>query len=182
MTFSCHHRLPHLASPEPKQTFEAVLEQTRQSHNFEVHGDVLMPEHVHLLLSEPTQADLATTLKVLKQQTSKLLESPGKPFWLPRYYDFNVYTEKKRLEKLRYIHRNPVTRGLAKAPADYPWSSALHYTTGMSFTVNIASHWTTPEPTRANSKAGAPLMAASPPTMHDLPNARQTAPPTIVCL
>ncbi len=102
-----------------------------------------MPEHVRLFLSEPTEADLATTLKVLKQQTSKLLESPGKPFWLPRY-DFNVYTEKKRLEKLRYIHRNPVTRGLAKAPADYPWSSAPHYATGTPLTVPIASHWTTP--------------------------------------
>ncbi len=149
ITFSCHHRLPYLAPDHPKQIFEHILEQTRVSHGFGIYAYVLMPEHVHLLLSEPTQTDLATTLKVLKQQTSKLLESPGKPFWLPRYDDLDVYTEGKRLEKLRYIHRNPVTRGLAKAPADYPWSSAPHYATGTPFTVPIASHRTTPEHTRA---------------------------------
>lgn len=77
ITFSCHHRLPYLASPEPKQIFEAVLEQTRQSHNVEVHGDVLMPEHVHLLLSEPTEADLATTLKVLNNKPPNSSNPPA---------------------------------------------------------------------------------------------------------
>ena len=37
----------------------------------------------------------------------------AEPFWLERYYDFNVYSEAKRIEKLRYMHRNPVKRGLS---------------------------------------------------------------------
>lgn len=44
-----------------------------------------------------------------------------------RYYDFNVFTDKKRIEKLRYMHRNPVERGLTMDKEDWPWSSFLSY-------------------------------------------------------
>ena len=47
-----------------------------------------------------------------------------------RYYDFNVWTEGKRIEKLCYMHRNPVARGLVARPKDWPWSSFRHYLTG----------------------------------------------------
>ena len=50
--------------------------------------------------------------------------------WQHRFYDFVVFTEKKRVEKLRYMHRNPVVRGLALAPERWPWSSYRHYATG----------------------------------------------------
>jgi hypothetical protein len=49
------------------------------------------------------------------------------PFWLARFYDFNVWTEKKRIEKLRYIHRNPVKRGLVASPEQWRWSSFRWY-------------------------------------------------------
>ena len=148
ITFSCHNRLPLLAPPHAKHIVEHQLDHLRTTHAFDLHGYVLMPEHVHLLLSEPTHHPLATTLKILKQQTSKLLGN-GDPFWLPRYHDFNVRTEAKRLEKLRYIHRNPVKRGLVPHPEDYPWSSFRHYASTTSTRITI----TTP---------GAPFMTASP--------------------
>jgi len=158
VTFSCYHRLPFLAGDHPKQIFERILEQTRVSHGVEIHAYVLMPEHVHLLLSEPTETDLATTLKVLKQQTSKLLKGTREHFWQARYYDFNIHTEKKSFEKLRYIHRNPVTRGLSLTPEAYPWSSAHHYATGLPQTVRIHSFWTT----RTASQATVPDQARGP--------------------
>ncbi|HZZ16893.1 MAG TPA: transposase [Candidatus Sulfotelmatobacter sp.] len=49
------------------------------------------------------------------------------PFWQARFYDFNVWTEKKRIEKLRYIHRNPVERGLVASPEQWRWSSFRWY-------------------------------------------------------
>jgi len=88
-----------------------------------------MPEHVHLLLSEPENQPLKTTLNVLKAETSKLLKGDRKQFWQILYYDYNAITEKKRIEKLRYMHRNPVARGLVSKPEDWPWSSYLHYLT-----------------------------------------------------
>ena len=56
---------------------------------------------------------MAVVLQVLKQCTSRRLKSGGgEAFWQRRYYDFNVWSEKKRVEKLRYIHRNPVVHKL----------------------------------------------------------------------
>jgi len=46
------------------------------------------------------------------------------------------------MEKLKYIHRNPATRGLAAEPQDWPWSSFRHYATGVRGTVEIESQWT----------------------------------------
>jgi putative transposase len=101
-----------------------------------------MPEHVHLLLSEPKVHSLDTTLSVLKGETSKLLKGERTQFWQTRYYDFNVLTHKKLIEKLRYLHRNPVTRGLAEKPEDWPWGSFRHYLTGEPGRVEIESRWT----------------------------------------
>jgi putative transposase len=99
-----------------------------------------MPEHVHLLLSEPDIGPLSKALHALKLSMAK--RSSQKPFWQVRYYDFNVFTARKHVEKLRYIHRNPVKRGLVEQPQDWQLSSFHHYATGERGTVEIESFWT----------------------------------------
>ena len=49
------------------------------------------------------------------------------PIWQKRFYDFNVARSEKRIEKLRYMHRNPVKRGLVTAPEEWSWSSFRSY-------------------------------------------------------
>lgn len=49
------------------------------------------------------------------------------PFWQARFYDFNVWTTKKRMEKLRYMHRNPVKEELVQQPEQWPWSGYRSY-------------------------------------------------------
>ena len=143
ITFSCHHRDPLLADPHACEVFEQTLERVRQWYGFFVTGYVVMPEHVHLLISEPERGRLTLALQMLKQNSARQLRGPeGAPFWLPRYYDFNVWSDAKRVEKLRYIHRNPVKRGLVERPEDWAWSSFRHYATGVEGTVEIESHWT----------------------------------------
>lgn len=122
---------------------ERVLEEIRVWYGFVVAGYVLMPEHVHLLVSEPKRNSLAVALQMWKQESSRLLKRESdKQFWQRRYYDFNVRTEKKTVEKLKYMHRNPVVRGLVVRPEDCVWSSYRHYLTGERGTVEIESHWT----------------------------------------
>ena len=53
-------------------------------------------------------------------------ENPN-PFWQKRYYDRNVRDAREFAVKLRYLHRNPVKRGLVKEPGDWEWSSFRHY-------------------------------------------------------
>jgi len=140
LTFSCYHRLPYLASPKARNLFEDALERTRQKYSFVVAGYVVMPEHVHLLVNEPKRSSLDQAIKAIK--LSVTLRRRERPFWQARYYDFNVFTEDKRVEKLRYIHRNPVVRGLVEKPEDWAWSSFRHYSAGVEGTVEIESFWT----------------------------------------
>ncbi len=142
VTFSCYQREPFLAHPQSKEILLQVIEQARQFHRFLVHAYVLMPEHIHLLITEPETCTLASSIRVIKGQSSKFLKGKREKFWQPRYYDFNVFTHRKRVEKIRYIHHNPVTRGLVAKPEEYSWSSFIHYATGEPGPVEIESHWT----------------------------------------
>ena len=132
-----------METPSTRTTFERALERMRRKYAFFVCGYVVMPEHVHLLLSEPERGTLGTALQAVKQSVSRELgRGNGEAFWQARYYDFNVFSERKRIEKLRYIHRNPVTRGLCAVPQDWPWSSFHHYLSGQEGNVEIESEWT----------------------------------------
>ena len=140
ITFSCYKRQPFLTSKTAKDIVQQILEETRQQQNLRIAAYVLMPEHVHLLTNEPKTNTLAVFLQILKQRTSRELKSPDqKQFWQRRYYDFNVSSPEKFIEKLQYIHRNPVKRGLVSHPENYRWSSFNHYATGEPGPIQIES-------------------------------------------
>jgi len=143
LTFSCYHRQPKFTNATARDTFVSALERVRENYGLCIYGYVVMPEHVHLLVSEPERSTLAQAIKSLKQGVARRLAlRAADSFWQARYYDFNVWSEKKFVEKLRYIHRNPVKRGLVARPEDWPWSSFRHYAMGESGVVEIESQWT----------------------------------------
>ncbi len=142
LTFSCYHRQPLFDVYHAHGLFESALEEARIKYGFGVFGYVVMPEHVHLLISEPDRATVATVLKAVKQSVARRVVHRGEHFWQERYYDFNVRTGKKKIEKLRYMHRNPVKRGLVEKPEDWRWTSFRNYATGEEGIVEIESPWT----------------------------------------
>ena len=105
-----------------------MFEEVRQRYGFVVVGYVVMPEHIHLLIGEPEKGDPSRVMQAIKQGFSRrVLKSVRKRrvaaerelfalgaehVWQRRFYDFNVWTARKRIEKLRYMHRNPVVRGV----------------------------------------------------------------------
>src|SRR5882672_10176599 len=130
ITCSCYRRQRWLSSARRRDRFLRVLEQVRQRYRFVVVGYVVMPEHFHLLMSEPDRGTPSTVMQVLKQRfgqqvlkelrrrrpsQSRLWEEE-EHVWQRRFYDFNVWSREKRIEKLRYMHRNPVRRGLVLEP------------------------------------------------------------------
>jgi putative transposase len=142
VTFSCYDRRPYLAEHGAYDVFEEILERFRARNGLHLYAYVLMPEHVHLLLSEPLCAKLSSVLGVIKQQSSKRLIQGRPAFWLERYHDVNLATAEKTRDAVRYIHRNPVARGLVERPEDWPWSSYRHYLTGTPGRVEVESWWT----------------------------------------
>jgi putative transposase len=143
LTFSCYRQRPNFGNVVACSTFVSALERVRRDYDLCVYGYVVMPEHVHLLVNEPKRGTLAQAMQSLKQGVARRLAlRAADSFWQARYYDFNVWSERKFVEKLRYIHRNPVKRGLVARPEDYRWSSFRHYTDGEVGVVEIESQWT----------------------------------------
>src|ERR1700733_6140514 len=121
VTFSCYHRQPLFSAPARRHLFLKILERVRRRYRFVVLGYVVMPEHVHLLVSEPQRETLSTAIQALKLGVVRSMrcsgemvaaprsrktgetwgtQSSGTPdrFWQARFYDFNVLTESQRLE------------------------------------------------------------------------------------
>jgi REP-associated tyrosine transposase len=160
ITFSCYHRQSFLNTTASRDIFVETLEETRQRYEFQVAGYVVMPEHVHLLVSEPKVGILSTVLQVVKQRTTRKVNDVIKgQMWQRRFYDFNVFTQEKQTEKLFYMHENPVKHGLVLSAEDWKWSSARFYSFGEQGVVKILDEII---PTYSNSsyaKDGAPSFA-----------------------
>ena len=77
ITFSCYRREQLLATLPSRRIFEQTLERVRRWYGLCVFGYVVMPEHVHLLVSEPERSSLAVALQMLKQITAQKLRSGG---------------------------------------------------------------------------------------------------------
>ncbi|MDE3137162.1 MAG: transposase [Acidobacteriota bacterium] len=145
LTFSCHRRLPLLGTATARNLFVDVLGKIRLRYSLLLVGYVVMPEHVHLLVSEPAGSTPSKVVQALKQRVSRDLRDVGPSggtsilpgFWQPRFYDFNVRSSEKRREKLDYMHLNPVKRGLVKEPGEWAWSSYSCYEKGQPGLVPI---------------------------------------------
>ena len=141
ITCSCYRRRPQLHTAGRRDLFLTILEEARCKYRFVVHGYVLMPEHFHLLITDPEMGDPSVVMKVVKERFTRQLNQRRKtpsaqpvlwdftpaPIWQKRFYDFNLWSDKKRIEKLRYMHRNPVKRGLVMEPEQWKWSSFRAY-------------------------------------------------------
>ncbi len=155
VTFSCHQRLPLLGTLRARNLFVQALRKIRELYKFLLVGYVVMPNHVHLLISESPKATPSLVLKVLKQRVSRDLRKPrgsaqaGQlrlPFTKgeklsrvsgsPDSMTSTCGTKRLR-EKLEYMHANPVTRELVAHPKDWPWSSWSFYAKGEAGLISI---------------------------------------------
>jgi REP-associated tyrosine transposase len=159
VTFSCYRRQAFFHDSRTYDLFSACLERTRKHFQMFVYGCVVMPEHVHLLLSEPEKDTLADAIHFLKLSFTKRLRSQvsaqtaganlghehehdsSGSFWQKRYYDRDVRNHNEFINDLKYIHRNPVRRGLVAQPEDWPWSSYRHYALDEQRIVTVESPW-----------------------------------------
>lgn len=146
ITLSCYRRRCLLGRVRARNMFVRVLREVRGRYHFRLVGYVVMPEHVHLLVSEPGKGTPSKVVQALKQSVSRRMRrkktrrggssqlelsfatgDSSPHFWQRRFYDFKVWSDKKKVEKLEYMHRNPVTRRLVRDPKDWPCSSYSFY-------------------------------------------------------
>jgi len=154
LTASTYRRARIFDSERFKLKFVQTLDDLRTELGFKIIGYVLMPEHCHLLIWPGALGNPSQIMQKLSERTAnfilrnlrrnrvfpwvpKMLKQFELPatvhhhahyrVWQKRGYDMNIWSEKKRIEKMNYMHNNPVKRGLVAQPGDWPWSSWRFY-------------------------------------------------------
>ena len=101
---------------------------------YKLHAWVVMPNHVHALVTPLGDFSLGGILRTWKQFTARrakeLLAKSGdewttESFWQRESFDRLTRDADERERTVRYIHTNPVKAGLCEKPEDWPWSSAV---------------------------------------------------------
>ena len=153
LTFSCFRRLPLLDRDRSRSWFIDAVQLGREKNQFHLWAYVLMPEHVHLVLLPLGNTKIAEILTTLKQSTSKRALNwlrQYAPDYLPNLldlrpngvqshrfwqrgggYDRNLRSIRDIHEKIAYVHDNPARRGLVRQAADWHWSSATAWQSGV---------------------------------------------------
>lgn len=151
VTVSCYRRRRLLDHDQAKRILLGVLNRQLSIQKATCVGFVVMPDHVHVIVWFPQTGQFSRFMQGWKRRSSyeihrwyqaspaQYLQSTnsGDPFWQPKYYSFEIYSEAKLIEKLTYMHLNPVRAGLVEQAVDWTWSSARWYELGKSVGVPI---------------------------------------------
>lgn len=129
------------------QFFLRVLYEAREKLNFLLIGFVIMPDHLHLMIVPDRRNTISDVMRHIKGRFSRFynksrrinsadygekplphragnLSLPVKKVWQEGFYDHVIRNKKEFMERLNYIHNNPVKAKIVKKPEDYKFSSA----------------------------------------------------------
>ena len=143
ITVVTQNRLPVFRTDALKRIACQALDEARKSGGFLIFAYVIMIDHLHLITSQPNSAaevlryvkgltarrvidylkqnDFASSLAKLRHPEWKRKHSHS--LWQQEKNVFPIFSERAFMQKVNYIHLNPVRAGLVEHPADYPWSS-----------------------------------------------------------
>lgn len=148
VTFSTYQRMRLLLDPEVTGAIIGQLASMREQLRIAIHGYVIMPDHMHLVLTPSDHVRLGIEIGKLKARVARHVidcwreqgraatkrirrdgaTSGHAAFWQRRCYDHNCRTAEIVREKINYCHANPVKSGLVRDPIDWTFSSYRWYT------------------------------------------------------
>jgi putative transposase len=144
LTFSCYRRQPLLLDTLPAQWTLECIDLARRETGFALWAYVIMPEHVHLIIAPGDDYDISKILwRIKRTLTYRIVQyaKASQPELLERLacrqgnkithrfwqrgggYDRNLWSPEHIHKMIRYVHENPVRRGLVNQPQDWPWTS-----------------------------------------------------------
>jgi putative transposase len=155
VTFSCYRRRKLLDDNRAKGIVVHFLSAQLKNQSGDCAGFVIMPDHVHALIHFQQPGALSVFMGQWKRRSSialkllfqKNLTCYGSkidlegPMWQPKYYVFNIFSPPKAMEKLTYMHNNPVASGLVARAQDWQFSSAGWYLLNKSVGVRLTPPW-----------------------------------------
>jgi putative transposase len=125
VTVVIEEKKPVFGSAKNAQLMVNTLQFFRKRDEIELYGYVVMPDHVHFMLKLKGDATIANIVKRMKTFVSRQLGPDAR--WKEDYWPEVIEGCEMGLQKLKYIHENPVRKKLVERPEDYEWSSAKEY-------------------------------------------------------
>jgi len=122
ITTATYNRRRLFQFPANAELFLETLQHYRRLGHYKVHAFVIMPDHVHLILT-PQAITLERAIGLIKGGFSHRLASKF-PVWQRSFTDHRIRDEDDLEIRRTYLHNNPVRAGLAATPELYPYSSA----------------------------------------------------------
>jgi putative transposase len=105
-----------------------VISEVQLEEQFTLHSYVVMPDHVHLVITVPIGRSQGRVVQLIKGRFAwrynRSRGDTGK-VWQDRYHERALRSEREFASAVEYVHGNPVVAGLAKEIIEYPWSSAF---------------------------------------------------------
>ena len=131
-----------------------ILEGYRSQGRFELHAFVVMPDHLHLLLTPAPDVSLEKAIQYVRGGFSFRLKS-RLPVWERGHFDKRVPDYGAYEACVAYIHRNPVEARLAQNERDYLYSSAA-----MNAALDPMPSWLSTQPAAEAAVSSKPLITA----------------------
>ena len=125
-----NNRQPIFAGTPDYETLLGMVEEFARKFGVAVHAYVLMNNHFHLLATPSSGEGVPQMMQALGRSYVRYFngrQDRTGTLWEGRYKSTLIQAEKYLLACMVYIDLNPVRAGLVAHPADYPWSSHLHY-------------------------------------------------------
>jgi putative transposase len=123
VTFNTDGRRRYLQSDRNCQLFLETLKHYREQGHFLIHAFVIMPDHVHLILTPAIGTSLEKTIQLIKGGFSFRAKQIAGPTWQKSFNESQIQTSAQYHAQVDYIHLNPVRKGLVLHAHDYEWSS-----------------------------------------------------------
>lgn len=119
VTINTKNRMPIFVDSACARIAVEKLYAVQEYYPYYLHSFVVMPDHCHILLTPPEDTTISRIMYTYKRKVS--FDLVRGPIWQPR---FDCRLVRHSADVVRYIHNNPVRKGLCNRPEDYPWSSA----------------------------------------------------------
>ena len=147
VAFNTHRRLPLLTNHITRSAVIEAIKTCRSRNPFRLAAYVIMPEHVHLVLTPDIETVVSKVVAEIKACSARTIldeyrrtDNPlllkltvtrnrmmRHVFWQRRCYDHNCRSDESFWGKVEYCHNNPVKRGLVKSAGQWKWSSYNYY-------------------------------------------------------
>ena len=149
LTLVTHNRQPFFQNPHNIDLLRKAFKRVKEGHSFTVDGIVILPDHLHCLLTLPNgDADYPQRIRMIKSHFTRKYRGGlrarsaaratkgEKAVWQRRFWEHLIRDEEDFRRHVEYIHYNPVKHGLVSSPKDWPWSSFHRYVGENVYDVN----------------------------------------------